>query len=146
MKLFILFLVLILGGTSFYYFVIKEPPVGEDIGNELEKADLIRIFTPRPNQTIHSPLVVQGEARGTWFFEASFPVRLFDGNGKEISLGIAQAQDEWMTESFVPFKTELTFENPATATGTLVLEKDNPSGLPEHADELRVPIRFDLQP
>ena len=118
----------------------------EDIGNELEKADLIRIFTPRPNQTIHSPLVVQGEARGTWFFEASFPVRLFDGNGKEISLGIAQAQDEWMTENFVPFKTELTFENPMTATGMLVLEKDNPSGLPEHADELRVPIRFDLQP
>ncbi|OHA68867.1 MAG: hypothetical protein A3J68_01920 [Candidatus Wildermuthbacteria bacterium RIFCSPHIGHO2_02_FULL_48_16] len=118
----------------------------EDIGNELEKANLIRISTPRPNQTIYSPLVVQGEARGTWFFEASFPVRLFDGNGKEIALGIAQAQDEWMTESFVPFRTELTFENPETATGTLVLEKDNPSGLPENADELRVPIRFDLQP
>ncbi|MDP2664806.1 MAG: GerMN domain-containing protein [bacterium] len=116
----------------------------EDIGNELEKANLIRVFTPRPNQTIYSPLVVQGEARGTWFFEASFPVRLFDGNGKEIALGIAQAQDEWMTESFVPFKTKLIFENPETATGTLVLEKDNPSGLPENADELRVPIRFDL--
>lgn len=116
----------------------------EDIGNELEKANLIRISTPRPNQTIYSPLVVQGEARGTWFFEASFPVRLFDGNGKEIALAVAQAQDEWMTESFVPFKTELTFENPETATGTLVLEKDNPSGLPENADELRVPVRFDL--
>jgi len=40
----------------------------------------------------------------------------------------------------------ITFENPETATGTLVLEKDNPSGLPEHADELRVPVRFNLQP
>ena len=32
---------------------------------------------------------------------------------------------------------------PATSTGTLVLQKDNPSGLPEHADELRIPVRFE---
>jgi hypothetical protein len=31
---------------------------------------------------------------------------------------------------------------PAGATGTLLLEKANASGLPEHAAELRVPVRF----
>lgn len=127
-----------LGAVSVWYIFSRQ----EDIGNELEKANLIRVFSPRPNQTVHTPLLVQGEARGFWFFEASFPVRLLDGNGKEIALGIAQAQDEWMTESFVPFVAELTFETPATEKGTLVFEKDNPSGLAEHDDALAIPVRF----
>ncbi|OGZ60573.1 MAG: hypothetical protein A2919_01695 [Candidatus Spechtbacteria bacterium RIFCSPLOWO2_01_FULL_43_12] len=114
----------------------------EGIGNELEKMDLIRIDNPRPNQEIKSPLIVSGEARGYWFFEASFPVRLYDANGNEIALAIAQAQGDWMTEDFVPYEAVLEFNTPATSTGVLVLEKDNPSGLPENADELVVPISF----
>lgn len=115
-----------------------------DTGNAVEKQNLIRVKTPKPNDKVESPLAVEGEARGYWFFEASFPVRLFDAAGKELAVGIAQAQDEWMTENFVPFKTTLTFQKPLTDRGTLVLEKDNPSGLPEHADELRIPVMFDL--
>src|SRR5680860_1906637 len=42
----------------------------ENIGNELEKTDLIRLSTPRPNQTISSPLTLTGQARGNWYFEA----------------------------------------------------------------------------
>ena len=57
----------------------------EDIGNELEKLDLIRIDAPRPNATVSSPLTIQGEARGTWFFEADFPVVLTDWDGKIIA-------------------------------------------------------------
>ncbi|MFA5413413.1 MAG: Gmad2 immunoglobulin-like domain-containing protein [Patescibacteria group bacterium] len=114
----------------------------EYIGNELEKTDLIRIDAPRPNAIITSPLEITGEARGTWYFEASFPVKLFDANGVQLAAIPAQAQGEWMTENFVPFKATLEFAAPTTATGTLVLEKDNPSGLPEHADSLIVPIKF----
>lgn len=113
----------------------KAPP-----GNP--KSDLIRVQTPQPGALVASPLRVSGEARGTWFFEASFPVTLLDGDGRALVQTHAQAKGEWMTESFVPFESELRFEPPATATGTLVLAKDNPSGLPEHADELRVPVRF----
>ncbi|MEX2053188.1 MAG: PQQ-dependent sugar dehydrogenase [Candidatus Paceibacterota bacterium] len=115
----------------------------EDIGNELEKTDLIRISSPRPNSVISSPLTITGEARGYWFFEASFPVKLLDGNGNEIAVHYAEAQSEWMTENFVPFHSELSFAKPQTENGVLVLEKDNPSGLSEHADELRIPIIFD---
>lgn len=114
----------------------------EDIGNELEKSDLIKVNTPRPNQAIQSPIVIEGEARGFWFFEASFPVKLLDGNGNLIATTIAQAQGDWMTEDFVPFEAELHFELPVTEKGTLILEKDNPSGLPENADELRIPVKF----
>jgi len=115
----------------------------EDIGNELEKADLIRITNPRPNQTIKSPLTIEGEARGNWYFEASFPVKLYDTNGNQLGVVPAQAQGEWMTTNFVPFKAVLNFSSPTTATGTLVLEKDNPSGLPEYDDQLRVPVKFE---
>lgn len=114
----------------------------EDIGNELEKTDLIIIDNPRPNQEIASPLLIQGQARGYWFFEASFPVKLYDGNNNLIAVGIAQAKSDWMTENFVPFEVELIFSPAETAKGVLILEKDNPSGLPENDDELRVPIYF----
>ncbi len=115
----------------------------EEIGNELEKSDLIRIESPKPNQTITSPLIITGEARGTWYFEASFPVSLLDSEGNQVAEGSAQALGEWMTEDFVPFEAELTFTASGTESGTLILEKANPSGLPENADELRIPVRFE---
>lgn len=115
----------------------------ENIGNELEKADLIRIETPRPNQKISSPLTITGQARGTWFFEASFPVVLTDWDGKIIAEGVATAQSDWMTENFVPFKATLEFNRPSYGdNGSLILKKDNPSGLPENDDALEIPILF----
>ena len=115
----------------------------ESIGNELEKADLIRISTPRPNQTISSPLTITGEARGSWYFEASFPVVLTDWDGRIISQGMAQAKSGWMTTDFVPFEAALTFtvdKNAYSNKGSLILRKDNPSGLPQNDDALEIPI------
>jgi hypothetical protein len=114
----------------------------EDIGNELEKIDLIRISSPRPNDTIQSPIRITGEARGLWFFEASFPAKIYDANGKELGTAIVTATEDWMTEEFVPFEAMMEFKAPTTATGTLVLQKDNPSGLPENDDKLVVPVKF----
>ena len=114
----------------------------EDIGNTLAKVDLIRLDQPMPNQIISSPLTITGQARGIWYFEASFPIKLLDGNGQEIAIAIAQAQGEWMTEEFVPFTAQITFTKPSTAKGTLILEKDNPSDLPANSDQLSVPIKF----
>jgi len=117
----------------------------EFVGNEIEKTDLIRINTPRPNQTISSPLTITGEARGNWFFEASFPIVLTDWDGKIIAQGIAQAKGDWMTINFVPFEAILTFtvdKNAYSNRGSLILKKDNPSGLSENDDALEIPIVF----
>lgn len=117
----------------------------EDIGNELDKTDLIRLDSPRPNEVITSPLAISGEARGYWFFEADFPVVLVDWDGLIIAEGIATAKNDWMTEEFVPFEATLTFETDPDAysdRGALILRKDNPSGLPEHDDALEVPVIF----
>ncbi len=107
------------------------------------KDDLIWVSTPLPNQVVASPLTISGQARGNWFFEASFPVKLLDANGKVLAQAPAQATGDWMTTEYVPFTLSLPFTKPTTATGTLVLEKDNPSGLPQNASELRIPVRFD---
>ncbi len=115
----------------------------EDIGNELEKIDLIRVSNPRPNQVVQSPILIEGEARGNWFFEASFPVLLLDEQGNTLATATSQAEGEWMTEDFVPFTASLSFQPPSAKKGTLVLKKDNPSDLPEFDDELRIPVVFD---
>ncbi|MFA6526537.1 MAG: Gmad2 immunoglobulin-like domain-containing protein [Candidatus Buchananbacteria bacterium] len=115
----------------------------EDIGNELQKTDLIHLDSPRPGETITSPLTIIGQARGTWFFEASFPVILTDWDGKIIAQGIAQAKGDWMTTDFVPFEAALTFSIDPQAysnKGTLILKKDNPSGLPQNDDALEIPV------
>ena len=108
--------------------------------------DRIQVSAPSSGAVVRSPLRIAGEARGNWFFEASFPVLLLDAERRVLALGIAQAQGEWMTQAFVPFSAELVFVAPPTADGTLVLERDNPSGLPEHADRIEVPVRFVATP
>ena len=88
------------------------------------------------------PFTLTGEARGSWYFEGSFPVRVEDGSGDNVVEHSAQAQGEWMTEDFVPFAAILS-PSGAIPSGeaTLVIEKANASGLPEHADAIRIPIR-----
>jgi hypothetical protein len=117
----------------------------ENIGNVLEKSDLIKLTSPLPNAELTSPVTITGEARGQWYFEASFPVFLTDWDGKIIAQGIASAQEDWMTTEFVPFTATLTYNTADISgqysnKGTLILKKDNPSGLPEHDDALEIPV------
>jgi hypothetical protein len=115
--------------------------------DQIAKMDLIKIYSPRPNTAIQSPLVVTGTARGSWFFEGSFPVTLVDWDGLIIGEGIAKtnAGANWMTKDFVPFTATLTFKVNKKAysnKGTLILRKDNPSGLPQNNDSLEIPVVF----
>lgn len=109
--------------------------------SQMTNADIIPDL-PKPYTVVESPLTISGKARGTWYFEASFPVRLFDGNGNEIAVTPAQAEGEWMTEDFVPYTATLEFAKPVTTMGTLVLQKDNPSGIPEYDAHIVIPVLF----
>jgi hypothetical protein len=119
-------------GQSFY----------EEIGNENMLRDLIRVDNPRPNTEISSPLTITGQARGSWYFEADFPIRLEDESGNVLASGVAQAQSDWMTNEFVPYRAQLSFTSPGSDNGFLILEKSNPSGLTEQTQELRIGISF----
>ena len=103
----------------------------------------ITVSSPLPRATVKSPLLVTGTAQGSWFFEATFPVRLLDSHGNTLGQGVARAQGDWMTSDFVPFTATITFTaDPQIigSTGTLMFQKDNPSGLPQNAGEFRVPV------
>lgn len=107
--------------------------------------DLIQLASPLANATISSPVTLTGVARGTWYFEASFPVVLVDWDGKIIAQGVATAQSDWMTTDFVPFKATLSFKTADISgnysnKGTLILKKDNASGLPAKDDALEIPV------
>lgn len=83
---------------------------------------------PVPGQEVKSPLLISGQAKGTWFFEGVFTVRLVDVEGNTLSFGSAQAGADWMTENYVPFTASLVFGTPTTVAGRLVFTQSDPSG------------------
>jgi Immunoglobulin-like domain of bacterial spore germination len=105
-------------------------------------SDSIHVTAPIANAVVGSPLTITGEAHGTWYFEASFPIKLVDSTGKVLAQGHADAQGDWMTEDFVPFKATLTFTTPGSGTGMVVINNDNPSGDPAKDKQVTVPVQF----
>lgn len=106
-------------------------------------AEAITIENPFPGAVTGKSFTVMGKARGMWYFEASFPIELRDQNGKVIATGIAQAQGDWMTTEFVPYKAQISAPNSYMGAATLVLKKDNPSGLPDKDASMLVPITIE---
>jgi hypothetical protein len=97
------------------------------------------------------PGSITGTAKG-WYFEGSFPVRLYDYDGKEISVLLATAQGDWMTSDPVPFKIDITNDDLIAMAssslkpvyGKLRFEKDNPSGEPQFDDHVEITAIFDF--
>ncbi|HEY4509270.1 MAG TPA: Gmad2 immunoglobulin-like domain-containing protein [Candidatus Paceibacterota bacterium] len=103
-------------------------------------ADNIKVTFPIPDAVVGKEFLVTGSARGTWFFEASFPVEVLDKDGKVLVATPAQAEGEWMTPDFVPFKADIKIPDSYTGPATLVLNRDNPSDLPQNAASISFPI------
>ncbi|MDB5225750.1 MAG: hypothetical protein JWL87_702 [Candidatus Adlerbacteria bacterium] len=102
----------------------------------------IVVSAPYINGEVSSPLTITGSARA-WYFEASFPIEIRNASGTIIGQGPAQAQGDWMTSDFVPFVATLSFPaQPAGSPGTIILRKDNPSGLPQNDESLSLPVVF----
>lgn len=136
----ILIVIAIIGLGTWYFlgFFNKDIDIIPD-----DKSNLIVVSAPIKDSEISSPLTISGRARGVWYFEGSFPVTLVDQYRNTIAEGYVTAQGEWMTENFVPFIGDLQFNNYIKgAKGTLILKKDNPSGLPEHDDSIEIPVQF----
>lgn len=105
-------------------------------------SDLIKVEKPLANATVHSPLTIKGKARGPWYFEANFTIRLYDAKDKLLATAIATANGNWMTRDFVPFTAAMNFKAPNDERGKLVFEKANPSALEENAASYTVPVIF----
>lgn len=97
-----------------------------------------------PDARYTSPLTLTGTVPGNWSFEGSFPVILTDWDGRIIGQSTATLTEDWMTENDVPFTVTLEFDTPTLyKTGTLILKRDNPSGLPQNDDTIEIAIQYE---
>lgn len=93
------------------------------------------------NQKISSPIIIEGKAIGNWFFEASFPIKLVDIDGKVLASTIAKAEGDWMTTDFVNFTANLEYDKPtSTNYAQLILSKDNPSDNSDFDQSIYIPV------
>lgn len=102
----------------------------------------IKNISIKSGQSISSPVTIHGEAKGPWYFEATFPIQIKDSNGKILVDSYGTALGEWMTTDFVPFEATLTFPAPTTSTGNIIISNANPSGDNDKSLEVVIPIRF----
>jgi hypothetical protein len=102
--------------------------------------DIIQVTDPESYSAVEPTFTVSGEARGPWFFEASFPIEIYTLNGELIGQGIATAEGEWMTEELVPFEATVELEPDYAGPVVLTLVRSNASGLPENDARLLIPV------
>jgi hypothetical protein len=102
----------------------------------------IRVNSIKSGQAVASPLIIDGEARGSWYFEGIFRVELRGSKGSVITGSNAEAIGDWMSADFVPFNVKLAFDKPKDNEGFLVFIKNNPSGLTANNEEYSIPIKF----
>lgn len=121
-------------GRTYAEEIVQKPTFSNASGDD------ITVQTPFPGAVVGKEFSVLGEARGMWFFEASFPIELLDKDGKSLAIAVAQAQGEWMTENFVPFKADIKAPETYIGPATLILRRDNPTGLPEYDASISFPI------
>lgn len=140
-KIIYLLIVIIAALSALVLFLIFRPVKNPPAPNDQTPEKNIEVYNLTPNQTVASPLTITGRAKG-WYFEASFPVKIVDDNGKILAQGPATAQGEWMTADFVDFKITLEFFPNGATQGKVIFQKDNPSGLPQYDESYEIPVIF----
>lgn len=165
MILVIVIILLVLGGGYAYFDKVQkqsedETPAGENTtsttdgvndgvsdqnasGNETGETsnENILVISPQPNEIVASPeILITGEASG-WYFEGSFGITLESPNATVLAQVPATAQGNWMTTDFVPFEATIDLSSISyTGPATLVLNKANPSGLPQNDASISILI------
>jgi len=100
----------------------------------------VSVAEPAEGATVGGTFMVSGKAPGGWYFEASFPIQVRDADGNVIGRAHGNAQGEWMTNELVRFIATVNIEGAYKGPATLILLRDNPSGLPENDDSVSIPI------
>lgn len=110
------------------------PPTAD----QLIKARVV-VDAPESGANVPKSFTVTGKAPGPWFFEASFPIEVRSATGTLLVQTHATALTDWMTTDDVAFKADITTTG-YTGPATLILMRDNPSGLPQNDASISLPI------
>lgn len=117
-----------------------EPETGFTYVNASAKSIVVDL--PFPGAVTGKQFSIIGKASG-WYFEGSFPYHVLDKDGNILAEGPVQAEGDWMTSDFVPFKVSVTVPESYIGPATIILKNDNPSGLPEHDASVSFPITIE---
>jgi len=108
------------------------------------------VYNLKEGDTVSSPMILTGQAKGPWFFEGTLPIVVVDWDGLIIGDGYVQATSDWMIEGYVSFEGLVSFTSPANNVsgtysnkGAIIFKKDNPSGLPENDAAIEIPVVFE---
>ena len=115
-------------------------PGGETFTEEINSPLGINVTSPKNNEELKDIITVEGEALGTWFFEAVFPISIEDMNRNTIASSFVTAEENWMTDLPVKFRGAIDVPDDFSGKAVLILKKDNPSGLPEKDSRVEIPI------
>jgi len=110
--------------------------------NNPEATSTINITNIAANDKISNPVHIEGEADGSWFFEASFPIKIVDENLNEIGQGQAKATSDWATSSPVKFTADITYTKASSSKAEIIFAKDNPSGLDQNYEKFTIPVEL----
>lgn len=100
----------------------------------------VSMTSPQSGANVGHTFDIAGQAPGQWFFEAQFPIQVRDPQDNIVGRATGSAQGDWMTEKLVAFKAMMRIDDAYHGPATLILMKDNPSGLPENDDSVTIPI------
>lgn len=115
---------------------MKAAPPQKEVAN-------VEMVAPVANSVVSSPMAVTGIVPPGWMFEGQLTVRLLDDQNQVLveAPGTESIPGSWQTGKSVVFTSSLSFTTTAP-TGTLVIAKPNPSGLPENDESFSVPVKF----
>lgn len=144
--LFIL-LLLVLGFGAYYLYskgvICKSNKVTEEKegGYKTDKGVSFELISPLPNSEMECEFTLAGEMPREWFFENSFQYSILV-DGKEVLTGSVQSKDDYTVKEILTFSEKIECEEGCFGDGEIVLKNANPSGLPENADQYRIPVKF----
>lgn len=103
----------------------------------------LKVTLPLPDTKVTSPITVTGIVPAGWMFEGVFPVVVLDSSEVIIAQGHAEetVRGSWMNGKPTEFEATLTFKT-NSKNGSILLLKENPSGLPENDETFEVPVKF----
>ena len=119
---------------------VSAPAVTPSVPSDAPLSARVVLFSPLPSSSVSRSFDVSGQAPGQWFFEAQFPIQVRDGRGNVIGRTTGHTDGDWMSEGVIPFAAHVELGVSYHGKATLVLLKDNLSGLPERDDSVSIPI------
>lgn len=96
-------------------------------------------------ENISNSFYIYGKAKGNWFFEAEFPVQLYNQDNELIAQTNLRAMGDWMSSDFVYFSGSMEFNLDKELLGQkgyLRFFSANPSGLIENQKVFEIPVKF----